>query len=245
MPLAAIASKPFIGIWEITEPWQDMLELFQNKAFYAEEVFKIKSDNRKREWLAVRLLIKSLTGSEIPVRYKENGAPFLVDNRYHISISHTQGYAAVILSQYPYPGIDIEYRSDRAWKLRTKYLSTDELEMFEPISPDFQTGNEPLRLVTIFDSTNQTGSIIPPLQSALATLCWCAKETAYKALQLPDIDFIKHLHIEPFSLSEKGIISLKETITSNQTTFKIHYQLTEDFSLTWGESGTTQAAPRQ
>ena len=212
-----------------------MLELLQNKALYADEVLKIKSDNRKREWLAVRLLIKILTGDDMPVRYKENGAPFLADNRYHISISHTIGYAAIILSQYPNPGIDIEYKSDRAWKLRTKYLSADELEMFEPIRPDFQTGNEPLRLATIFDSTNQTGSEIPPFQSALATICWCAKETAYKALQAADIDFVKHLHIEPFSLSEKGTIFLKETKTPNQTTFEIYYQLTDDYVIAWGK----------
>jgi len=226
MPLSFLVSSPVIGIWEIVESWQDMLELFQNKALYANEVLSINSDSRKREWLAVRLLIKSLSGEEIPVCYKENGTPFLADSQYHISITHTKGYAAVILSQYPHPGIDIEYWSERAWKLRTKYLSEAELELL--------------------DSMNQTGSNPSSLQTALATICWCAKETAYKALQEIEIDFIKHLHIEPFTLSEKGIISLKETKTDKQTTLQIHYQLTDDYIITWfeGEKGEKGKARR-
>ena len=233
MPLSSIVPSPLIGIWEIVEPWQDLLELFQDKTLYADEVQKIKSDNRKSEWLAVRLLIKHLTGTESLVCYKETGAPFLADNRYHISISHTKRYAAVILSHYPNPGIDIEYRSDRAWKLRMKYLSTDELELLEPIRPDGQTGNKQLRLEMIFDSSNQINSDTSAQQTTLATLCWCAKETVYKTLQETDIDFIQHLHIEPFILSEKGVFTLKETKTNKQATFQIHYQLTEDFIISW------------
>jgi len=236
MPLSLLVPSPIIGIWEIVESWQDMLELFNNKALYADEVLKIKSDHRKCEWLAVRLLIKYLTEAETPVCYKENGSPFLSDNQYHISISHTKGYAAIILSQYPHPGIDIEYRSDRAWKLRSKFLNVDELALIDLIHSRFRLENEPFRQQTILLSTNQTAPNPSPLQTALATLCWCSKETAFKALQESEIDFINHLHIEPFIISEKGILLLKETKTKKQTTFQIHYQLSNDYIITWFEA---------
>ena len=206
MPLASVNASPVIGVWKITESWHEMLDCFKNKALFADEVLKIQSDSRKCEWLAVRLLVKQLTGTETLVFYKENGAPFLADNRYHISISHTRGYAAIILSRTPQPGIDIEYRSERAWKLRTKYLNTQESKLCDPT--DCYT---------------------------VATLCWCAKETAYKALQETAIDFIKHLHIEPFTLSSNGIIFLKELKTDKRETFRIHYRQTDDYIITWKE----------
>ena len=220
MPLSLIhPSSPVVGIWKITETLQEMLELFQNSTLYTDDLQKIQSVKRKYEWLAVRLLIKRLTGEERPVVYSEHGAPFLSGAPYHISISHTKGYAAVILSQSPRPGIDIEYRSERTWKLRTKYLSEKELTPFEALPPLRQTGKEERSP-----------------QATLATLCWCAKETAYKALQETGVDFIKHLHIAPFPLSEQGILSLQETKTHQMETYHINYRITHDYILTWSEA---------
>ena len=202
MPVFQTNQSPAISIWKITETWQDMLELFQNKALYVDDVCKIQSDKRKCEWLAVRLLLKKLTGKEMLIGYKENGKPFLENNFYNISISHTKGYAAIILTEHTNPGIDIEYRSDRAWKLRRKFLSTEELKLLNP---------DP---------------------RALATICWCAKETAYKALQENEVDFINHLHIAPFTYSTKGVFFLNESKTQKQETYAIHYQVTDEFVIT-------------
>jgi len=212
MPLLYRCKTPIIGIWKIEETWQNMLDMFQNKNLFADDLRQIQSDNRKCEWLAVRLLIQQLTGTEEQIFHKENGAPFLLNGRYHISISHTKGFAAVILSNHRQPGIDIEYRSERALKLIARFLSAKESESF---NSGHKEANQQL--------------------STLATLCWCAKETAYKALQKTEVDFLKHLYINPFTPAERGIISLKETITNNQDTFLIHYLVTPDYILTWKE----------
>ena len=205
-----------MGIWKIEEPWQDMLALFQNNALYTDDLQKIQSPKRKCEWLAVRLLLKHLTGAEMLIGYRENGTPFIKNNSYRISISHTKGYAALILSKRPDPGIDIEYRSERAWKLRHRFMNATELEQFILFHPDYQPDPE---------------MVIQ--QSTLAAICWCAKETAFKALQENEVDFISHFHIAPFAISDKGIIRLKETKTTKQKIFPIHYQVTDDFILTW------------
>ena len=218
MPVFHIIQSPVIGIWEITETWQVMLELFTDKTLFADDVRQIQSDKRKCEWLAIRLLLKNLTGTEMRISYKDNGAPFLENNPFHISISHTKGYAALMLSQYPKPGIDIEYPSDRAWKLRTKFLSTDEQGQ-----------------LCLFEHHALIDAEAHSTTAALATICWCAKETAFKAMQVNGVDFIKHLHITPFTVADKGIILLKETKTPKQEIFPIHYQTTDDFIFTWKE----------
>ena len=200
MSLLLTNKSSVIGIRKITEPWQDILKCFQSKPYGIDE---IKSDKRKQEWLSVRSLLQQITGSETCIIYKENGTPVLKNSNYNISISHTIGYVAIILSENPNPGIDIEYHSGRAWKLRKKFLSEKELEMF---------------------SGEQN-----------ATLCWCAKETAFKALQQTNVDFIEHLHIEPFTVSDKGILKLKETKTPQQQTFYIDYQINENYIIAWKE----------
>lgn len=214
MPVYYAQQSPFLGIWKILEPWQDMLEMFQDKMLYADEVLKIKSEKRKCEWLAIRLLLKHLTGFEIPVGYKDNGSPFLIGSHFHISISHTKGYAALILSKNPNPGIDIEYRSERALKLCTKFLNRIELEHLNLLHQNHKPDLNP---------------------ETLATLCWCAKETVFKALQENEVDFIQHFHVAPFIFSAQGAVCLKETKTHRQETYPIHYQVTDEFVITWKE----------
>ena len=207
-PILTADGYPLIGVCEITESWQDMLKRFPEKPYGLNE---IKSDKRKQEWLAVRLLLKHLAGPDKYIIYKENGAPALQNSPLNISISHTTGYAAIILSKNQNPGIDIEYLSGRAWKLREKFLGEDELRMLIP-------------------SDEKSGS-----NTNISTICWCAKETAFKALQQTGVDFIEHLHIEPFALSKKGVLKLKETKTPQQQTFDINYQIAENYIITWKE----------
>ena len=216
MPLLFTQNSPVIGIWKIEESWQNMLESIQKNENYpheiAHEVNNKKTDKRKQEWLATRLLLQHLDRPDSFIDYNENGAPILRNNLFNISISHTKGFAAVILSKTGSPGIDIEYHSGRAYKLREKFLDNKEMEMFD----------------SLHDSSDYS-------MDTLATLCWCAKETAFKALQQTEVDFIEHLSILPFTFSGKGTFSLKETKTPLQEVFKIKYQITEDYILTWKE----------
>ena len=46
---------------------------------------------------------------------------------YHISITHTIGYVAVILSQNYEVGIDIEYFSNRVNRIASRFLRCDEM----------------------------------------------------------------------------------------------------------------------
>jgi phosphopantetheinyl transferase len=205
-----------MGIWKINEPWQELFDSLISKETFDPEINNIQSDKRKQEWLAVRLLLQDLLGREVKIRYDKNGAPFLPDSRYHISISHTKGFAAILLNEDPNPGIDIEYHSDRAWKLRHKYMNENELHAIIP-----------------FPDNKITGNAMKANATEIATICWCAKETAYKALGETEVDFAEQLCIEPFKASKEGDLILNEKRTVQKLSFKINYRVTEDYILTW------------
>ncbi|MDR0743006.1 MAG: 4'-phosphopantetheinyl transferase superfamily protein [Tannerella sp.] len=204
-----------MGIWKISESWQELFDLLINKEAYYPDLKKIQADKRKQEWLATRLLLQHLSGGDTYISYQKNGAPFLPGRTDHISISHTQGFAAVLLSKSPHPGVDIEYHSERAWRLRKKYMNERELTFIMSLSDHKSKGNA---LTT--DETE------------IATICWCAKETAYKALGETEVDFSEHLRIEPFCPAKEGILILNERRTEQKRSFKINYRVTDDFILT-------------
>lgn len=50
----------------------------------------------------------------------------MLNNGLNISISHTRGYIAIILSETKNVGIDIEYVSDRVEKISSRFMREDE-----------------------------------------------------------------------------------------------------------------------
>ena len=48
-----------------------------------------------------------------------------------------------------------------------------------------------------------------------------------------EVDFARHLHVEPFRLAEKGEIRAYETRTSMAQGFDLRYEVTPDFVLVY------------
>ncbi|MDR0699768.1 MAG: 4'-phosphopantetheinyl transferase superfamily protein [Tannerella sp.] len=230
MPLLNKYETPLIGIWKIAESWQELLELLTDKNVYYSDVMKISSDKRKQEWLAVRLLLQHLSGSDIYIGYRGNGTPYLSGSACNISISHTKGFAAIILSKNKNPGIDMEYRSDRAWRLHKKYMCESEWKTIMPTA-DTDTDAD-----TDADRVVATAAMGITISAAdIATICWCAKETAFKALGAADVDFSEHFNIENFTFSKEGVLFLKEKRTEQCRRFRINYRISDEYILTWKE----------
>ena len=110
------------GVWKITEPINELM----SSLVFTDFSKNISSQKRSLELTAVRVLLKSLAKEEKIIKYTKEGKPYLADNSYNISISHTQGYAAVILSKESKVGIDIEYISNKVKRVRSKFISDDE-----------------------------------------------------------------------------------------------------------------------
>mgnify|MGYP001523120341 CR=1 FL=1 len=114
MPLLMKHTGPLWGIWKIEEPSEVLLALLQNRKEYLPQLELIRTEQRRREWLASRVLLQELTGGSALIAYHPNGAPYLSGSSLHISISHTKGYAAVLLQDHPEEeaGIDKEYETE-------------------------------------------------------------------------------------------------------------------------------------
>ena len=209
MPLLQKHSLPLWGIWKIEESWEELLQQFEHTATFHSFLNKSKSESRKAEWLSIRLLLKELTGKEMVVSYHDNGSPFLLDSSLHISISHTKGFAAVILSPEKPVGIDIEYSSERVHRIKSRFLNEGELKLL---------GNH--------------------LTTNYLLICWSAKETAFKMTDQKTANLQKDIQIidfKPFQNSDKGILSVKEFLTPQSSVFQINYVITTDFVITYSE----------
>jgi len=205
MPLLEIHKEPLRGIWQITEEPDQMLSLLERKELYLPYLDTLTNKTRKQEWLAVRLLLKELLAEEPRISYLPTGAPCLPGLDYNISISHTKGYVAVLLAQKVYAvGIDIEFRSDRAFRLKDRILSPYELNGLDPADPETH-----------------------------ALLFWSAKEALFKMIGQEVVDFRKHLCVEPFPLRERGSIIVRENRTEKGATYTLKYEVTPSYVLVW------------
>lgn len=204
MSLLHKESAPLWGIWKIEESSNELLSLLDCKQWYLPFLQQHSRENRRREWLAVRVLLKVLLGREVKIGYLEHGSPYLPGEYLHISLSHTKGYAAVLLSENPFPGIDIEYVSERVKKISSRFMSEAELQ-----------------------HVNQA------CETTHLLLHWSGKETLFKALQQQEVDFRGDLHIYPFDPAEMGQFNAKETRTLAQKEYTVNYRVTEAYVVTY------------
>ena len=81
-----------IAIWDTQETLNELLKL--SRPF---DLTKFKTEKRKKEFLASRLLVQEISQNTI-ITYNEFGAPEL-DNGKYISISHSKEMVAIIISE--------------------------------------------------------------------------------------------------------------------------------------------------
>ncbi len=159
-----------VAVWHVTEDYEDLLGLLPDADTVQNEAqAQFRSEGRIKEWTAVRVLLCTMLGRQVHIEYKDNGAPLLPDyERLHISISHTQGYVAIALSETTCVGVDVEQiertATPRVERVRNHFMRNDEM----------------------------AESIVGLL------LHWSAKEAAYKAIGRQGVDFKEELRIQPF-----------------------------------------------
>lgn len=209
MPLSfQLSDKHYrLGIWKMDETEEQLLALLPHAENYRREVMRFQSASRRKEWLAVRALLFVLLQHECIVCYLPSGKPYLGGSTdTPLSISHTAGYAAVLIGNGDVKGagVDIEAYSTRVRKVASRFMNTAE------------------------QVTSWRGDY---LWSML--LHWSAKETMYKCMNAENVDFREHLHIKPFQPAPSGSFEAYESYTSGKQRFTIQYMLHSDFVLTW------------
>ncbi len=120
-----ITADTRLGIWKIDESAEDLALLLTEKQWLQDDVFTLKSPKRIIERLAVRVLLRELLQDECRIFYHPSGKPYLT-NGYNISISHTDGYVAVLLSKSNICGVDIEHFSEQVRRVKNRFVSDKE-----------------------------------------------------------------------------------------------------------------------
>ena len=115
-----------LGLWQIEESLDEFYALDpQLEKYQVMLAERYKNDGRKKEFLAVRALQHQMLGDKVgEITHNAVGKPLL--KGYHISISHTQGFAALIVSRTREVAVDIEYFSDRVKRIASKFMRKDE-----------------------------------------------------------------------------------------------------------------------
>ena len=124
-----------LGLWQMDESPEQLFDLYPHLLPHRSSLDdKYKNDGRKLEFLAIRALMyemlrvngasKGLLSHAGDFTHNGQGKPLF--RGYHVSISHTKGYAALILSKKSEVAVDIEYMSDRVERIASKFLRKDE-----------------------------------------------------------------------------------------------------------------------
>ncbi|MGM0496324.1 MAG: 4'-phosphopantetheinyl transferase superfamily protein [Bacteroidota bacterium] len=195
-----------LGIWEIQESYN---ELFSKLDLHQEDITileNFKSHRRKLEWMSVRVLLNTLTKKNNAIVYNGNRKPFLADNSYHISISHSYHYAALLISPQSNVGIDIEKIQPKITHIAEKFLTEAELQHIDPEKKTYHL-----------------------------YLHWCAKEALYKMFDKKDINFKKNLIIEPFIPEDEGSLTGKVRTQKIYEKIRLNYfHINNNYSIVWG-----------
>ena len=118
-----VSENSRLSIWDISETINER----KTKVLLSENSLKLlkqrKSEVQKKHFLAIRNILSELSIDYRDMKYEESGRPYVIGGQ-NISLSHSDSFAAVILSDNVV-GIDIEIMNDRILKIKDKFLETE------------------------------------------------------------------------------------------------------------------------
>lgn len=141
-------------------------EHVRNTHLFDEEISaitQIKNETKKLEFYAVRYL-RNFKQINLPISYNANGAPFFNGSTTKISISHSKELAVIALAPSPV-GVDIELITERIVRIKDRFVSAAELNLFEVKN------------------------------AKTYTIIWTIKEVLYKLSDLKQINFLADMNL--------------------------------------------------
>ena len=176
----------------------------QKRGFDTSYIYNIKNENRKYEWLNIRLLLSNAVENCSEIIYNEFGKPYLKNESTHISISHSKNKIAIITNKNNHTGVDIQFVHPKIMRIRNKFLSELELENIDNIT------NEKL------------------------TAYWSAKEALFKVYGKDDIFLKENIFINDFDFNPHGgILNGRLLLKDFPYEFTLHYQLVDNYVLAY------------
>ena len=198
-------NEAIIGVWQITETEQELIELSSTPTDEMEEISFIRSESLRKQRLAVRALLNTLFDEKVYLSHHDNGKPYLENNPTNISITHTEKYVAVILHDEEDCGIDIESMDRDFSAVEKKALSEDEIDDLEQ------------------DKRNEQLAIY-----------WCAKEAIFKLLSVYNLNFAEQIEVERFRVRGEGQLEATFIDKDDdEEEFELEYMTFDRHVLVW------------
>ncbi|MFZ2784480.1 MAG: 4'-phosphopantetheinyl transferase superfamily protein [Sediminibacterium sp.] len=191
-----------LAVWKIEE----------EAAFFLQKVprhLPAAHPHKQLQHLAGRYLLSFLY-PDFPVSLIEiadTRKPFLPQEEYHFSISHSGDYAAAIVSSTHRVGVDAEMVTPRVDRIKHKFLHPEELAAIAHLK-----GEELINQLTIL---------------------WSAKEAMFKWWGRGEVDFSEVMRTNPFILENTGIIHALFRKNEFSQALQLPYRLAEGLSLVW------------
>ncbi|HEX3387370.1 MAG TPA: 4'-phosphopantetheinyl transferase superfamily protein, partial [Mucilaginibacter sp.] len=142
------------------------------------------------------------TSEFIDCKIDTHGKPYLVKLPYHISLSHSFDYAAVMMSRSGPVGIDIEQIREKVERIAYKFLKPDELAFISEADP------------------------VKHLYAA-----WCAKEAVYKCFGQKEVSFADNISLKPFNFVLPGTVNAHLDKGDVHKEYQVHYLQYEDYMI--------------
>ncbi len=193
-----------LGVWKITESYEQLLSRLQLDANDTSTLLGFKNPKRQREWMSVRVMLNELTGRPTKILYNGNRKPYLSDQSYNISISHSDQYSTILMCRDKHVGIDIEKMQPKIDQIAFKFLQEREMGKIDNLQ----------RIYHLY-------------------LHWCAKEALYKICDRPNLSFRENMFIEPFQPKRQGIITGRVETSEIHLRLKLYYFSVENYSIVW------------
>jgi phosphopantetheinyl transferase len=193
-----------LGIWRIEEPEDFFLQKVPIQK-------NVTHPYKRLQHLAGRYLLMVLF-DDFPLEeiiIADTKKPFLENEKFHFSISHSGNFVAAIASKENRVGVDVELVTSKIRNIADKFLS-------EPESKYIQHWNE-----------------LPQLQLELTTVYWSAKEAVYKWYGKGGISFQEHIQVNSVKHNRnKGTLDCLFT-KDEETEITVHYQVFTGFVAAW------------
>lgn len=206
MPLyktITVSSTIKVYIWKIEESENELAECIELTPHCQNRMIGMKSEMHRKGFLSIRHLMAEPGYVDADLYYDSVGKPHLNDGT-HISITHSNQFTGIIVSDSEEVGIDIEMQRDKILRIAHKFTPIEE-----------------------YRTIANTDALIRKL-----TTVWGCKESLYKIYAEPGLSFLQHINIKEFSLSDdsiKGEVLYQE----NSTTFNIQFLEFEGFTCVY------------
>ena len=198
-----VDSKTVVLVWKISESFNELFLSVSLKDNSLARMEGMKSESHQKGFLAVRMLLQHLDYTDFDLFYDEFGKPHLKDG-VNISISHSFGFSAIILSDKNV-GIDLELRRDLVKKIAYKFAE----EKF------------------VYECENNPTEFVSKL-----TVIWGVKEAVFKVRNEIGISFKDHIFVRPFEMSSQTTTALLD-FNSVEREFLVYFTEIENYTLVW------------